>query len=93
MLLLSLGEGSLGHTATKFSRDDFPPDFVFGAGTSAYQVGLLSLSLWFPSSDDLGVKTIYVLICRWREQQLRMEGVLAYGILSLMQVGFLFFQS
>ena len=25
----------------KFSRDDFPPDFVFGSGTSAYQVCLL----------------------------------------------------
>ncbi|RVX20606.1 Beta-glucosidase 11 [Vitis vinifera] len=22
----------------KFSRDDFPPDFIFGSGTSAYQV-------------------------------------------------------
>ena len=25
----------------EFSRDDFPPDFVFGSGTSAYQVCLL----------------------------------------------------
>ncbi|KAM3749822.1 hypothetical protein ACB098_05G215400 [Castanea mollissima] len=26
------------HRVDKFSRDDFPPDFVFGSGTSAYQV-------------------------------------------------------
>ncbi|XP_008789872.1 beta-glucosidase 22-like [Phoenix dactylifera] len=38
VLLLSVGEGSSGQTATKFNRNDFPPDFVFGAGTSAYQV-------------------------------------------------------
>ena len=25
-------------SSLEFSRDDFPPDFVFGSGTSAYQV-------------------------------------------------------
>lgn len=29
--------------AEDFSRHDFPPDFVFGSGTSAYQVYMLSL--------------------------------------------------
>ena len=27
--------------ADKFGRDDFPPGFVFGSGTSVYQVSLL----------------------------------------------------
>ncbi|KAB1214494.1 Beta-glucosidase 11 [Morella rubra] len=35
-VLLNLAAAVLG--ADKFSRDDFPPDFVFGSGTSAYQV-------------------------------------------------------
>ena len=25
-------------SSLEFSRDDFPPDFVFGSGTSAYRV-------------------------------------------------------
>ncbi|TKY52522.1 Hydroxyisourate hydrolase [Spatholobus suberectus] len=35
-LLLNLAVGVLG--ADHYSRDDFPVDFVFGSGTSAYQV-------------------------------------------------------
>lgn len=49
LLLLSLvteiitshdGHGTAG---IGISRDDFPPGFVFGAGTSAYQVPLVFL--------------------------------------------------
>ncbi|KAG7994971.1 hypothetical protein I3843_01G085600 [Carya illinoinensis] len=36
VLLLNLVALALG--ADKYSRDDFPPEFVFGSGTSAYQV-------------------------------------------------------
>nr|DAD33289.1 TPA_asm: hypothetical protein HUJ06_012140 [Nelumbo nucifera] len=36
--LLALAVAVLGQKSPKFSRDDFPSDFVFGAGTSAYQV-------------------------------------------------------
>ena len=34
-------------SSLKFSRDDFPPDFIFGSGTSAYQVCLLFLLFFF----------------------------------------------
>ncbi|XP_040991677.1 beta-glucosidase 11-like [Juglans microcarpa x Juglans regia] len=37
LLLLNLA-AALALGADKYSRDDFPPDFVFGSGTSAYQV-------------------------------------------------------
>nr|DAD33292.1 TPA_asm: hypothetical protein HUJ06_012143 [Nelumbo nucifera] len=37
LLLLTVEVGGLGQKSPKFSRDDFPSDFVFGAGTSAYQ--------------------------------------------------------
>ncbi|XP_077227217.1 beta-glucosidase 22-like [Tasmannia lanceolata] len=37
-LLLIIIEGVLGLNTLKFSRNDFPSDFVFGAATSAYQV-------------------------------------------------------
>ena len=30
-------------SSLKFSRDDLPPDFIFGSGTSAYHVCLLFL--------------------------------------------------
>ncbi|KAK7270206.1 hypothetical protein RIF29_23182 [Crotalaria pallida] len=36
LLILNLARGVL--SADKYSRDDFPNDFVFGSGTSAYQV-------------------------------------------------------
>ncbi|XP_038980495.1 beta-glucosidase 22-like [Phoenix dactylifera] len=36
--LLLILEIDGGQSALHYSRDDFPPDFVFGAGTSAYQV-------------------------------------------------------
>ncbi|KAJ6817046.1 beta-glucosidase 22-like [Iris pallida] len=38
LLLLSLGEVGNGQSNLRYSRDDFPSSFVFGAGTSAYQV-------------------------------------------------------
>lgn len=37
ILVFSVKLGS-GQTSPKYSREDFPSDFVFGAGTSAYQV-------------------------------------------------------
>ena len=33
------------HPVVSFTRSDFPPDFVFGAGTSAYQVIIKFVSL------------------------------------------------
>lgn len=46
LLFLSLMlVGVLFRTTHQISRDDFPPGFVFGAGTSALQVRLLSLVL------------------------------------------------
>ena len=36
VLLTSLA--ALALSTDKFTRDDFPPDFVFGAAASAYQV-------------------------------------------------------
>ena len=37
-LFLLLNLATTAFSALKFSRDDFPDDFIFGAGTSAYQV-------------------------------------------------------
>jgi beta-glucosidase len=37
-LLLSLWVQNTSATDLLFTRSDFPQDFVFGAGTSAYQV-------------------------------------------------------
>ncbi|XP_077227093.1 beta-glucosidase 22-like [Tasmannia lanceolata] len=37
-LLLIIVEVVWGQNTPKFSRNDFPSDFIFGAGTSAYQV-------------------------------------------------------
>ncbi|KAF9606161.1 hypothetical protein IFM89_023254 [Coptis chinensis] len=38
LLTLVVAEVGIGQTTPKFSRDDFPSNFVFGAGTSAYQI-------------------------------------------------------
>ncbi|XP_038980478.1 beta-glucosidase 22-like isoform X5 [Phoenix dactylifera] len=38
LLLFASLEVDSSRTAPRYSRDDFSPDFVFGAGTSAYQV-------------------------------------------------------
>ncbi|XP_058766265.1 hydroxyisourate hydrolase-like isoform X1 [Vicia villosa] len=38
LFILSLGEGVLVSCVDDYSRSDFPVDFVFGSGTSAYQV-------------------------------------------------------
>ncbi|KAJ4968503.1 hypothetical protein NE237_015204 [Protea cynaroides] len=38
LLLISLTVVGSAQNSGKYSRDDFPSDFVFGAGTSAYQV-------------------------------------------------------
>ncbi|KAF8401469.1 hypothetical protein HHK36_012408 [Tetracentron sinense] len=38
ILLLTVAEMGFGQNTAKFSRDDFPSHFVFGSGTSAYQV-------------------------------------------------------
>ncbi|KAF8401468.1 hypothetical protein HHK36_012407 [Tetracentron sinense] len=38
LLLLTLAAVGLGQDTAKFSRDDFPSHFVFGSGSSAYQV-------------------------------------------------------
>ncbi|XP_058083749.1 beta-glucosidase 22-like isoform X2 [Magnolia sinica] len=37
LLLLALSEAGYSQYTPKLSREDFPPDFVLGAGTSAYQ--------------------------------------------------------
>ena len=37
-LFLLLNLATTAFSALKFSRNDFPDDFIFGAGTSAYQV-------------------------------------------------------
>ena len=37
-LFLLLNLATTAFSALKFIRDDFPDDFIFGAGTSAYQV-------------------------------------------------------
>ncbi|KAM3749820.1 hypothetical protein ACB098_05G215300 [Castanea mollissima] len=51
VLLTSLAALVLG--TDKFSRDDFPPDFVFGAAASAYQVeGAANLDGRTPSIWD-----------------------------------------
>jgi len=52
-LLLNLSLGRVAG-ADSYSRDDFPVDFVFGSGTSAYQVPTHFLSIYsshasFPS--------------------------------------------
>ncbi|KAK1318477.1 Beta-glucosidase 22 [Acorus calamus] len=64
LLLQSLcfGFGFSSQSILRFSRDDFPPDFVFGAGTSAYQyegavdVDGKSPSIWdtFTHADGRG---------------------------------------
>lgn len=77
-------------------RDEFPPEFVFGASTSAYQV-LLSFSslinhsfFHFVVLPTLFVSVYdYVLnhICiyeRLKVQRMKMAGSQAFGILSLM---------
>ncbi|RZC83666.1 hypothetical protein C5167_046457 [Papaver somniferum] len=38
LLLVSSLESCSGHDENGFSRSDFPPNFIFGSGTSAYQV-------------------------------------------------------
>ena len=38
VLMMNSGELRVCSLDQKFSRDDFPSDFVFGSGTSAYQV-------------------------------------------------------
>ncbi|KAL8160679.1 hypothetical protein V2J09_002216 [Rumex salicifolius] len=38
LLVVVLNEIATGFGATQYTRDDFPPDFIFGSGTSAYQV-------------------------------------------------------
>ena len=40
-LFLVLNLAVTAFSSLKFSRDDFPLDFIFGSGTSAYQVYLL----------------------------------------------------
>lgn len=37
----------LVHGANSFTRDNFPPGFVFGAGSSAYQVGVWWFFLFY----------------------------------------------
>jgi hypothetical protein len=38
LLLVAPWQGETAARALNFTRQDFPRDFVFGAGTSAYQV-------------------------------------------------------
>lgn len=95
--------------ADKYSRYDFPPGFVFGSATAAYQVSLVvglclrfthasrSLSknhfpkqiLYLNTKDKL-MKTDELLVThgRWREQQAKMGGLLAFGILLPTLVSF-----
>jgi succinate dehydrogenase hydrophobic anchor subunit len=45
LLLLLLLASSHGVTALRFTVDDFPDGFAFGAGTAAFQVGPPKLKL------------------------------------------------
>jgi hypothetical protein len=49
LLIFNLPVGVLSG-AYQYSRSDFPTDFVFGSGTSAYQVNSLFLSFLYLSS-------------------------------------------
>lgn len=102
VLLLNLVALALG--ADKYSRDDFPPEFVFGSGTSAYQVRFLFYFLFFNDNKidiihdwKYGifffiVFSLYVVknmhYERLKVQQAKMEGHLPYGIPSPMLVSF-----
>ncbi|XP_060667995.1 beta-glucosidase 11-like [Ziziphus jujuba] len=44
----------LVHGANSFTRDDFPPGFVFGAGSSAYQAGGRSIKPRWKDSKHMG---------------------------------------
>ena len=110
--------------ADKYSRYDFPPGFVFGSATTAYQVVWLLDSiylfnrncysllwsmftlytldmviehwLWIKSYTVLKRQLILVMendkllitYGRWREQQAKMGGLLAFGILLPTLVSF-----
>ncbi|XP_058083756.1 beta-glucosidase 22-like isoform X3 [Magnolia sinica] len=67
-LLLNLAEFGFGRNEAKLSRNEFPPGFVFGAGTSAYQYKVLMV----------------MYRSRLKGQQLRMEGLPVSGTHSLM---------
>lgn len=61
-LLVNLVVGVLG--ADNYSRDDFPLDFVFGSGTSAYQVPT-SIVFLFISSYLINhfISSITLFVC------------------------------
>ena len=69
-----------------FTRNDFPEDFLFGAATSAYQVHFQALlQICFQSKKN----RFCVLFLMWcwgqssgKERLMKMEGLLAFGILS-----------
>ena len=94
-------------SSLKFSRDDFPPDFIFGSGTSAYQVCLLFLLLFFflkrlftfsyclwnhLLNKELQLFMSFGLLHkRLKEQRFKMGGPQVSGIPLFMVVSFYFY--
>lgn len=69
----------------KYSRRDFPPNFVFGSGTSAYQVSKYMLSSSFFQTLKPNTNC-WLLHQRWKEQQTKMAEHPAFGTPLLMLV-------
>ena len=64
-LLISLVAG-LQQQQEEFRRDDFPADFVFGSGSSAYQVSLsLSLSTFSTFSEKKLFIYLFMYVCMY----------------------------
>lgn len=53
--MIMIGNYSIACVADEYRRDDFPTDFVFGSGTSAYQVTFHCLFKCFLFEDNKSV--------------------------------------
>jgi hypothetical protein len=58
-LLLLINLAAVILAADRFSRGDFPPGFVFGSGTSAYQVSVSIYFLFVLSFSLYPLKIVY----------------------------------